>query len=131
MAKCSEGTTWEAIQFATKHKLSNLTMIIDKNDLQAMDFLENILTPKGAKDDLERKMNAFGFITEACDGHNMEEITSKIRNWSNNANLEAPQVLIAQTIKGYGLKCMENIPKFHFRLPSEEEIKMGNRYDEK
>jgi transketolase len=41
----------------------------------------------------------------------------------------APQVLIAHTVKGYGVYCMENIPKFHFRLPTEDELLMGCRYD--
>ena len=44
-----EGSMWEAIQFAVKHELSNLTIIVDNNGLQAMDFLENVLTVKGKK----------------------------------------------------------------------------------
>ena len=125
-----EGSNWEAIQFAVKHQLSNLTVIIDHNGLQAMDFLENILTVKGRKDDLQRKMQAFGFEVENCNGHNHEEIISITKRWIENQDMiNAPQVLIAHTIKGYGLKCMENIPKFHFRLPTEEEFKKGNRYE--
>ena len=50
-----EGSMWEAIQFAVKHRLSNLTVIIDKNKLQAMDFLENILTLEGRRDDLQKR----------------------------------------------------------------------------
>ena len=124
-----EGSNWEAVQFAVKHSLSNLTLIIDNNKLQAMDFLENILTVKGKTDDLERKMEAFGFELETCDGHNLEDISSIIEKWvKNQTNICAPQVLVANTIKGYGLICMENIPKFHFRLPTEDELKMGNRY---
>lgn len=125
-----EGSNWEAIQFAVKHQLSNLTVIIDHNGLQAMDFLENILTVKGRKDDLQRKMEAFGFEVENCNGHNPEEIISITKRWIENQDMiNAPQVLIAHTIKGYGLKCMENIPKFHFRIPTEDELKMGNRYE--
>jgi transketolase len=125
-----EGSNWEAIQFAVKHQLSNLTVIIDHNGLQAMDFLENILTVKGRKDDLQRKMEAFGFEVEKCNGHNHEEIISITKRWIENQDMiNAPQVLIAHTIKGYGLKCMENIPKFHFRIPTEDELKMGNCYE--
>ena len=121
-----EGSMWEAIQFAVKHELSNLTIIIDKNRLQAMDFLENVLTLKGRKDDLQRKLYAFGCEVKTCNGHKIEEIISICDNWNNHFK---PQVLIANTIKGYGLKCMENIPKFHFRLPTEEELRMGNSYE--
>lgn len=125
-----EGSNWEAIQFAVKHKLSNLTVIIDHNRLQAMDFLENILTLEGRKDDLQRKLKAFGFEVKTCNGHRIENIISVIEKWvKNQKDIYAPQVLIADTIKGYGLLCMENVPKFHFRLPTEEELKMGNRYE--
>lgn len=123
-----EGSCWEALQFAVKHKLSNLTIIIDRNRLQAMDFLEKIITVEGRKDDLQKKFKAFGLIVKTCDGHNLKKIFSAIQNWINNqANLDYPQVLVANTIKGYGLLCMENIPKFHFRVPTEDELKMGRR----
>ena len=121
-----EGSMWEAVQFAVKHKLSNLTVIIDQNGLQAMDFLENVLTVKGRKSDLQQKMKAFGFEVKSCDGHNPKEIVSVVEGWIKNKNkLDKPQVLVANTVKGYGLFCMENIPKFHFRLPTEDELKMG------
>ncbi len=125
-----EGSNWEALQFAVKHNLSNLTIIIDCNSLQAMDFLENVLTVKGRKDDLRLKLEAFGCVVEECDGHTPVTIATKIEHWcAHRHTLMAPQALLAKTIKGYGLLCMENIPKFHFRLPTEEEIKMGNRYE--
>ena len=125
-----EGSNWEAVQFAVKYRLSNLTVIVDNNGLQAMDFLENILTVKGRNDDLLKKMKAFGFEANTCDGHNPAEIISSINNWANKQNeLIVPQALIANTIKGHGLLCMENIPKFHFRIPDENDLKMGNRYD--
>jgi len=124
-----EGSMWEAIQFASKHKLSNLTMIVDNNGLQAMDFVENILADKDNANELKRKLSAFGFEVEICDGHNIDEIIPILENWKNNGSISKPQVLIANTTKGYGLKCMENIPKFHYRLPTEEELKMGNRYE--
>jgi transketolase len=53
-----EGSTWEALQFAVKHKLSNLTIIIDSNRLQAMDFIKNILDQR--ENDLSRRLKGFG-----------------------------------------------------------------------
>lgn len=124
-----EGSNWEAVQFAVKHELSNLTVVIDNNRLQAMDFLDKILTIERRKDDLQKKMKAFGFEVRTCDGHHPNNIASVIEKWINKQkNMKAPQVLVANTIKGYGLICMENIPKFHFRLPTEDELKMGNHY---
>ncbi len=124
-----EGSNWEGIQVAVKYELSNLTIIVDNNLLQAMDFLENILTPKNKKDDLKRKMEAFGCLTQTCDGHSLDTITTIINNWAKNQKkIKVPQVLIANTIKGYGVKCMENVAKFHFRLPTDDELKMGTIY---
>lgn len=125
-----EGSNWEAIQFAVKYELSNLTVIVDGNKLQAMDFLENILTVKGRKDDIQKKMRAFGCEVKSCDGHSQKAILRILKKWiQNQAAIRAPQVLDAKTVKGYGLICMENVPKFHFRLPTEEELKEGNRYE--
>lgn len=125
-----EGSNWEAAQFAVKHELSNLTVVIDNNGLQAMDYLEDVLTIRGRKDDLLRKMEAFGFVAGSCDGHDPSSIAAVLGGWINRVNdLHAPQVLIAGTVKGYGLLCMENVPKFHFRLPTDRELAMGNRYD--
>jgi transketolase len=125
-----EGSNWEAIQFAVKHELSNLTVVIDHNKLQAMDSLDNIMTPKGRKKDVQRKMRAFGSIVKTCSGHDMKGIVAVLEAWvKNGGTLPAPQALIANTVKGYGLLCMENIPKFHFRLPTDDEMEMGNRYE--
>jgi transketolase len=125
-----EGSNWEAIQFATKHQLSNLTIIIDQNGLQAMEPLEDILTIKGRTDDLEKKFLAFGMSVKKCDGHNVKEISEAIDSWIQNISKNhSPQLLLAKTIKGYGLTCMENIAKFHFRTPTEDELKMGKRYE--
>ncbi len=125
-----EGSNWEAIQFAVKHKLSNLIIIIDNNGLQAMDFLEKILTPGGKKNDLQKKMQAFGLEVRTCNGHGIKDTVNNIEAWlRKKGGSKAPRALIANTIKGYGLKCMENIPKFHFRIPTEKELKMGKRYE--
>ena len=120
-----EGSNWEAVPFAVKHGLNNLTVIIDRNGLQAMDFLEDVLTVRGRKDDLERKFAAFGCAVSACDGHSFKALRAALRPWRDRPP-RAPQVLLADTVKGCGLKCMENVAKFHFRLPTAEELKQGD-----
>jgi len=125
-----EGSNWEAVQFAVKYNLSNLTIIIDANKLQAMDFLENVLTVKGRKDDIQKKMRAFGCEVKSCDGHSKKDIFRILTKWINNREqIKTPQVLVADTVKGYGLLSMENVAKFHFRLPTAEELEGGNRYE--
>ena len=121
-----EGTTWEAIQFAVKHKINNLTIIIDDNRLQAMDFIVNVLD-KEAKDKV-KKFKGFGLSPLVCNGHDLLGLI-KLFHDKNTRPLETPRVIIAETIKGYGLKCMENIPKFHFRIPTPEELKTGRTYE--
>jgi len=123
-----EGSMWEAIQFAAKHKLSNLTLIIDNNGLQAMDFLDNILVDKNDESHFERKLSAFGFETVSCNGHDTDEIEAAIKKLNNSAKT-SPKAIVAKTVKGHGLLCMENIPKFHFRMPTAQELNMGNRYE--
>ncbi len=123
-----EGSNWEAVQFAVKYHLSNLTIIVDANRLQAMDFLENVLTPKERVDDLNQKFSGFGCVTAECDGHDIAAVQGVLKKWRDDASLCLPQVLIARTIKGYGIKAMENVAKFHFRLPTPDELKQGTRY---
>lgn len=123
-----EGSNWEAIQFAVKHELTNLTVVVDGNKLQAMDYLKNILTLENRDDDLKIKMEAFGFEVKICNGHDLKAIIDILTQWKIRQNKnKQPQMLIAKTIKGYGLLCMENVPKFHFRIPTEFEMK--NRYE--
>jgi transketolase len=123
-----EGSVWEAIQFAVKYKLDNLTIIIDCNSLQAMDFLEKILSPPDVQNDLKRKCDAFGCKTHCCNGHNMENLVDILQECASGGEGK-PAVVIAKTVKGYGLYCMENDPKFHFRLPTEIELAQGGRFE--
>ncbi|MDD4294176.1 MAG: 1-deoxy-D-xylulose-5-phosphate synthase N-terminal domain-containing protein [Candidatus Omnitrophica bacterium] len=114
-----EGTTWEALNFAIQYKLDNLVVIVDANGLQAMDFLKNIL-PTDRKS-LIKRIKGFGIKPVVCDGHNAQKLSQKINNIKKNKK-GIPHVFIANTIKGCGLKCMENIAKFHFRIPTQEEL---------
>ena len=121
-----EGTTWEAVQFAVKHELNNLIIIIDENRLQAMDFIINVMDIQ-IKDKI-RKLKGFGLSPVICPGHDVVKL-AKVIGSAKRASGIVPKVIIAQTTKGFGLKCMENIPKFHFRVPTKEETCLGRSYD--
>ncbi|MCY3020067.1 MAG: transketolase [Planctomycetota bacterium] len=117
-----EGATWEAIQFAVKHELDNLTIVVDRNRLQAMDFVKNIMDC--GDNDLQRRMEGFGLQAEVCPGHDtgrLVELFTKLKATKRNR----PALVIAETVKGAGCPCMENVAKFHFRIPSPEELRMG------
>lgn len=122
-----EGTTWEAIQFAVKHKLDNLTIIIDENRIQAMDFIVNIMDIK-VKDKIQ-KLKGFGLFPVICPGHDVVKL-AKATDSAKKASGIVPKVIVAQTTKGFGLKCMQDVPKFHFRIPTQEEMCLGRSYDD-
>jgi transketolase len=119
-----EGSNWEALQFAAKHELSNLVIIVDANTLQAMDFLVDVLMPRDRPNDLQDKLEAFGAEVRACAGHDMAQL---LESFASMRPGRGPRALIARTVKGYGLRCMENVAKFHFRLPTPEELDLGGR----
>jgi transketolase len=115
-----EGSNWEAMQFAVKHGLDNLILIVDRNRLQAMDFIEKILdkTPS----DLVRRFEGFGLQVHTCEGHNVVKLIETLKT-IRAKKTGTPQVLLAETTKGKGFNCMENVPKFHYRAPTEEELR--------
>lgn len=104
-----EGSSWEALQFAVKHRVHNLTIIIDSNHLQAMDFIINILDRQ--RKDLVKKLKGFGLSPCVCKGHDAVKL-AKCISGARSSSATGPKVVIAETTKGYGLKCMENVPKF-------------------
>jgi len=123
-----EGSNWEAVQFAAKFKLDNLVIVVDNNGLQAMDFLNNVLTDRDVTEDLHHKFEAFGCHVERTSGHEMSELVDTLERW-HKGGIGRPQVMLAKCVKGYGVKAMENVAKFHFRLPTPEELAQGLRYE--
>lgn len=106
------GTTWESALIAAHHKLNNLSIIVDLNDLQAMGRVKDILNIEP----LKNKWEAFGWDVLEIDGHNFNEIEEALRFESDK-----PKVIIAKTIKGKGVSFMEDNNVFHYKAPSEEE----------
>lgn len=111
-----EGEIWEAALFIAHNNLTNLTIIVDNNKIQATGYCENIIK----LGDLAQKWRAFGFHVIEVDGHNMEQLIESMKLKS-----EIPKVIIANTIKGKGLSFAENRGDWHYKMPSEEEIEVG------
>ncbi len=110
--ECNEGSVWEAAMFAAHHNLNNLTVVVDRNGLCIHGTTEEInqLNP------LDKKFEAFGWHVESIDGHNIDEIVSKLKR---NQNIK-PQLIIADTVKGKGVSFMENILSWHHGNISDE-----------
>ena len=111
--ECQEGTTWEAALLAAHHKLDNLTLIIDRNFLQALDYTEEIL----CLNSLWPKFAAFGWHPITINGHSFEDIFYALKQKSKR-----PKVIIAETVKGKGLGAGEANPKWHNYLPEGKEL---------
>jgi len=58
----------------------------------------------------------------------MEELQQAFRA-AQEPLLQKPKAILARTVKGYGIKAMENVTKFHFRVPTKEEMAKGVRYE--
>ena len=109
------GTTWESALIAAHHKLDNLFVIVDANELQAMGKVEEIL----GIEPLKGKWKAFGWEVREIDGHNFEEIEKALTEPAPEK--EKPMVVVAKTIKGKGVSFMEGDNIWHYKAPSEEE----------
>jgi len=105
------GSNWEALNMASAQKLDNLTVIVDRNGLQAMGFTEDILP----MDNLEQRVAAFGCAYKLIDGHNFQDIESVFKR--TPFTMGKPSVIIAKTIKGRGVSFMENKLEWHYRSP--------------
>ncbi|MBI4085491.1 MAG: transketolase [Candidatus Liptonbacteria bacterium] len=102
-----EGNTWEAIMFAGKNKLNNLTVIVDRNNIQIDGFTENIMP----LEPLRAKYESFNWHVLEIDGHNMEQIVDAVAE--ARAIYEKPTVIIAHTIPGKGVDFMEHDYLWH------------------
>ena len=110
-----EGNHWEAVLFASKYKLSNLIVIVDRNRIQIDGVTEEIMPLKSLKE----KYLAFGWGVIEINGNNMGEIVHALDKAKSNKN--NPVVIIANTTPGKGVSFMENDFKWHGKVPSLDE----------
>jgi len=113
----NSGNHWEAVLFAGKNRLSNLTLLVDRNNIQIDGYTEDVmpLEPLGAK------YEAFNWHVLHINGHNMEEIIDSVGH--ARAVYEKPTVIICHTIPGKGVGFMENMYEWHGKPPNEEEAR--------
>lgn len=113
---CNEGSTWEAILFAAQHKLRNLTVIIDNNEIQAFGHAKDILN----MEPLREKLMAFNFeVAVAKDGNDFENLDEAFKEL-DSSDSDKPRCIIAKTTKGSGVSYMENKMEWHY-LPMDDE----------
>ncbi|MES2995118.1 MAG: transketolase [Patescibacteria group bacterium] len=110
-----EGNTWEAVMFAGKYKLSNLTAVIDRNNIQIDGMTEDVMPLES----LRAKYEAFNWHVLEVNGHNVEEFCDAVD--TAKAIFEKPTVIIAHTIPGKGVPEIEFDYRWHGKPPSKEE----------
>lgn len=113
--ECNEGSTWEAALLAPAHKLDNLIAIVDFNKWQATGRSAKIT----ALEPLEEKFSAFGWSSTRIDGHDFLQIESALASARQS---DKPFAIIADTVKGKGIKMMEDDNNWHYRIPTKEEV---------
>lgn len=110
-----EGNIWEAVLFASKYQLGNLTAFMDRNHIQIDGLTEDVMP----LDSLKAKYESFGWHVLEIDGHNMEDIVSATEH--ARAIPEKPTLILAHTIPGKGVPEIEFDYRWHGKPPSKEE----------
>ena len=103
--ECNEGSIWESILCASHFKLDNMFIIVDRNNFQQTGKNSSIMDLKN----LTSKFKSFGCETIEIDGHDIKKIYKSLIS----KKLNKPKVIVANTIKGKGVKLFENDNNWH------------------
>ena len=109
------GNLWESAMFAGRNRLSNLTAVIDRNNIQINGMTEDIMPLEPLKD----KYEAFNWHVIEVDGHNIRAFVDAVEE--SKAIQEKPTVIIANTIPGKGIEEIEGDYLWHGKPPKKEE----------
>ena len=115
--ECQEGQVWEAAMTSAHYRLDNLTVLVDRNELQAMGKTEERMSIEP----LAAKWQAFGWETFEIDGHDMGAICRALDEAA--AVKGKPSTIIAHTEKGKGVPLMEGQPGFHNAVITPEQCR--------
>lgn len=112
--ECNEGQVWEAAMFASAKKLDNMVWLVDWNkkqlDGKVCDILDTL--------DFEAKFASFGFDAVTVNGNDVEALYEAITKKSDK-----PIAVIMDTVKGKGIKQVEETASNHSMTESEEVFK--------
>ena len=111
-----EGSTWEALIFTAHHQLSNLTILLDQNQLQGFGSAKGV----ASMHDFSKKVAGFAIEIYQVDGHNIAEMRSALNQPQN-----LPRLIILNTVKGNGVSFMAGIMDWHYLPLSEVQYKQA------
>jgi transketolase len=107
-----EGSNWEALIFARHQRLDSLVLLVDVNGLQGFGSTEEV----GGIANLRERLQAFGFATSECDGHDPAAIARELASPASE-----PRAVLLKTVKGKGVSFMEGRLEWHY-LPLDAEL---------
>lgn len=111
--ECNEGSIWETVMYGEQLKLENLVCIIDNNNSQTRAMIST---------NLAEKFRSFGWRVREADGHSVPELVAAIFDSTSNDS-EKPLCVVARTVKGKGIKVMEEDTfSWHHKAPTDEEL---------
>ena len=97
-----EGQNYEGLQAAAQERLSGLTVVVDRNELQSDKPTDEIVS----LGELEERFRSFGWHVASCDGHAPAELRATFASFREVD--DRPQALVARTLKGRGVSFMEH-----------------------
>ncbi len=112
-----KGQISEARRLAVKYSLSNLTAVIDYNELQISGSIHQVM-PQNIRQNWE----ADGWDVLEIDGHDYSQILDAL---AHDGKSPAPRLILAHTVMGKGVSFMENQAKYHGSTLSEEQLKLA------
>ncbi len=105
----NEGAVWEAAMTASKHRLGNLTAIVDYNKMQSYGPLDQVQPLEPLID----KWRSFGFAAYDVDGHDVDALRRGFASIDPDA--DRPTALICHTVKGRGVAAIEHDATWHHK----------------
>ncbi len=111
----AEGSNWEALMAAAHYGLDNLVAVVDYNKLQITGPVDNVITIEP----LRKKFEAFGWQVEEVDGHDLDAMEQLFKSAPFHKN--KPSMVIAHTVKGKGISFIEGDPKWHHKVPDDDQ----------
>jgi transketolase len=112
-----EGANWEAIMFASHHKLDNLHLIVDNNNISMLDYTDSIVSHSN----LLERLTSFGWDCVEVNGHDVVAVLNILLEKKNKSRGK-PKAIIAKTLKGRGVPGLENESLSHIINPKPELI---------
>ncbi|MHB8388476.1 MAG: transketolase [Acidobacteriaceae bacterium] len=112
-----EGANWEAIMFASQHRLDNLHLVVDDNRISMLGYTDDIVS----NGPLSARLSAFGWDCLEVDGHDVAAVQAALLQMKASC-AGKPKALIARTLKGHGVPDLENASLSHVMNPKPDLI---------